>query len=454
MNTDYADNDDDGFDSATSVDEDAQEVAVEDMLRLKATYIDPFVKANCCSERDCALEPALRTNDPRSLDSWLALRKNDAVPCFDPNDLSILQDDRFKAIESDVYMLTKNHVVQRWRSEMQKSSSWLQQNRPTIDNMNHPLFVQKVVVPTEAQVHLIGDIHSSLASFINILNDLKENKKAFANNFRLQKNHYIVFLGDIVDRGPFSTESLFLVFCLIAANPKRVFLINGNHEDCETFQQYGFWTELTHKFGNDLTNVKDILNYLPSAIILQHGQRKVQLCHGAVTPIAIERQVIGALSINNNPSVKYAFLRRYLTGDYCIPSKQRPIDNLKWGDFNNDIAMAQSSARDKHAGNVREFGYEYVAHYRAAIDVDAIISGHQDKSNMTMLIWPYNANLMQQNGLIERDPNYPSLYRLVKNLRDKELLVGLEFLAVNTSTAVQSKGGPGLESDCYLTLSR
>jgi len=89
----------------------------------------------------------------------------------------------------------------------------------------------------EDEVYIIGDIHGNLQSLLKLIEIIeKKNPKL------------VIFLGDIVDRGPYQLECLILVLALKIIEPNRYFLLRGNHETLEMNQYYGFFQDFMSRF--------------------------------------------------------------------------------------------------------------------------------------------------------------------------------------------------------------
>ena len=92
------------------------------------------------------------------------------------------------------------------------------------------LFEESNVQPLCSPATLVGDVHGQFFDVLNILEIAKPLPEA---NF--------VFIGDFVDRGFHSLETITLLFSLKLKYPMNVTLLRGNHECREVTMHYGFF---------------------------------------------------------------------------------------------------------------------------------------------------------------------------------------------------------------------
>uniref|UniRef100_A0A1I8GL05 Serine/threonine-protein phosphatase n=1 Tax=Macrostomum lignano TaxID=282301 RepID=A0A1I8GL05_9PLAT len=116
---------------------------------------------------------------------------------------------------------------------------------------------------------MFGDLHGEFHSLVKLIEVLG----------RPPARSYL-FLGDYVDRGPLSLETV--LRCI----PRHVFVLRGNHEDRRIYRYFNFEDELIATFGltagQNLSNYfNETFCYLPVCAVV-NGE--IFCCHGGLSP--------------------------------------------------------------------------------------------------------------------------------------------------------------------------
>ncbi|GAA5833510.1 hypothetical protein JCM3766R1_002562 [Sporobolomyces carnicolor] len=97
----------------------------------------------------------------------------------------------------------------------------------------------EVEIPPEETIDVIGDTHGQFYDFLNLL----------SLTGKPSPTHALLFNGDFVDRGSWSTEILLVLFAYKWLYPNKVFLNRGNHETSDMNKVYGFEGEMKKKYS-------------------------------------------------------------------------------------------------------------------------------------------------------------------------------------------------------------
>jgi len=128
--------------------------------------------------------------------------------------------------------------------------------------------VQAVACP----VTVCGDIHGQFHDMIELFKIGGE-----------PPNTNYLFMGDYVDRGYYSVESVSLLVALKIRYKERLTILRGNHESRQITQVYGFYDECLRKYGN--TNVwkafTELFDYLPLTAVIEN---EIFCLHGGLSP--------------------------------------------------------------------------------------------------------------------------------------------------------------------------
>ena len=171
-----------------------------------------------------------------------------------------------------------------------------------------------------------------------------------------------LFLGDYVDRGKQSIESLCILLAFKLKYPNKVHMLRGNHECQNITKIYGFWDECKRRYKPKLWRAFiNLFNYLPVAALIDD---RILCMHGGLSPDLKSLKQIDNLS---RPTLipENGILCDLLWSD-AAQSSSPYILNLvpkKWGESERGVSYV--------------FGEKVVTEFLSKHGLDLIVRGHQ-----------------------------------------------------------------------------
>ncbi|KAL2325094.1 hypothetical protein Fmac_024152 [Flemingia macrophylla] len=201
---------------------------------------------------------------------------------------------------------------------------------------------QPNLLELDVPVKICGDVHGQYSDLLRLFE---------YGGFPPRSNY--LFLGDYVDRGKQSLETICLLLAYKIKYPKNFFLLRGNHECASINRIYGFYDECKRRYNVKLWKVfTDCFNCLPVAALIEE---KILCMHGGLSP-----------ELHNLKQIKS------LPRPTEVPEDGLLCD-LLWSDPSSDIRGWGESER----GVSFTFGVDRVAEFLQKHDLDLICRAHQ-----------------------------------------------------------------------------
>jgi len=218
---------------------------------------------------------------------------------------------------------------------------------------------------------VVGDLHGNIQDLYRI----------FCTYDTPPQTSYL-FLGDMIDRGKFSLQTLVLIFSLKISYPNHVYVIRGNHEFGNVCKKKGFYEELSKFYEKPQAIFESFVRcfgFIPLAATIG----SVFFVHGGLSP--------GLVTLSQIESIS----RPISTYDDPI------INGMMWSD--------PGTIKDLFSNNLRGTGFTFSC---AAFD------RFMKKNNLTQLVrghqcvdafeYSYNNRLLTVFSASNYDPEKPN----------------------------------------------
>lgn len=235
---------------------------------------------------------------------------------------------------------------------------------------------ESALLEIPAPVYVCGDIHGQYYDLLRIFNCCGQpNTTSY------------LFLGDYVDRGKQSLETMMLLLIYKIKYPKKLFLLRGNHECASINKIYGFYDECKNRVSLRAWKMFcEVFVHMPLSGLIEG---KILCMHGGIGP---ELEKVEQISKIYKP---------------CDIPDEGIVCDLLWSDpTEEDIADYGFNER----GVSVTYSAEVVKNFLEHNDLDLIVRAHQvveegyeffaDQSLVTVFSAPNYTGEFDNNGAI------------------------------------------------------
>ena len=242
-------------------------------------------------------------------------------------------------------------------------------------------------------MNICGDIHGQFYDLLQLFE---------LGGYPPDKNY--LFLGDYVDRGRQSIETMCLLLAYKIKYPENFFLLRGNHECSSVNRIYGFYDECKRRYSIKLwKNFCDCFNCLPIAAIIDDT---IFCCHGGLSP---ELVFVNEIKEIIRPT--------------DVP-EQGMLCDILWSDPNKDIIDDYFGENER--GISVTFSKKYLQKFLSDNNLELLCRAHQvveegyeffaNKKCVTVFSAPNYCGIFDNSGaMMVVDENLKCSFNIIKN---------------------------------------
>ena len=230
---------------------------------------------------------------------------------------------------------------------------------------------QPTVLRVKVPVKVFGDFHGQYQDMMRFF-DLWRGPTESSQGGDIESYDYL-FLGDYVDRGAHSLETICLLMALKVKFPNQIHLLRGNHEDSSINRVFGFAEECEERLDDDIDDqysvfrtINNLFEWLPLAGVIED---RILCLHGGIG------------STLKSVSDLERLPRPIQVVHEVENIQQQMLIDVLWSDpTNNDqeLGIQSDAARDPNGtGFIVRYGPDRVEEFLKKNDLMMIIRGHE-----------------------------------------------------------------------------